>query len=249
MNVLVIPARWGSTRFPGKPLAEIAGEPMVVRVWKRVRQVAGFDQVLVATDDERVADCLYANDVDFLITGTECRNGTERCAWVAESNELPDSDLIVNVQGDEPLMEPAIVQRVLFNLQHRPERVWTVVRKVREGELENRDCVKSRVENGKIVEYGRLPYRVEPTAMSMFGGHYKKQEFNYVHVGVYGYSVKKLREYASMEPTVDELKWGLEQLRWREPLACVTVEYDGIGVDRPEDIKRVEDRLNGPATV
>ena len=231
MNVLVIPARWGSTRFPGKPLAEIAGEPMVVRVWKRVRQSAGFDRVVVATEDERIAACCHANGVDFEMTPEDCRNGTERCLSVADL--LHNEDLVVNVQGDEPLMEPAIVQRVLFNLQHRPDMVWTVVREVREGELKRRDVVKCRVVDGRVKEYVR--------GEAAWAKH--------VHVGVYGYSVRKLREYAAMEPTKGEIKEGLEQLRWREPLACITVEYDGIGVDRPEDVKRVEDRLNGPATV
>ena len=231
MNVLVIPARWGSTRFPGKPLAEIAGEPMVVRVWKRVRQVAGFDRVVVATEDERVACCCQAYGVDFEMTPNECRNGTERCECVASL--LHNDDLVVNVQGDEPLMEPAIPQRVLFNLQYQPDRVWTAVRPIIEVESKRRDVVKCRVKDGKVTEYVR---EAAPWA-------------KHVHIGVYGYSVKKLREYAALEPAAAEIKEGLEQLRWREPLACVTVEYDGIGVDRPEDIKRVEDRLNGPATV
>ena len=231
MNVLVIPARWGSTRFPGKPLAEIMGVPMILWVWNRCRQVAGFDRVLVATDDERIAEYCHSRGLNYEITSSDCRNGTERCEEVARG--LQEGSLVVNVQGDEPLMEPAIVQRVLFNLQYRPDRVWTAVRKVREGELKRRDVVKCRVVDGKVTEYVR---DAAPWA-------------KHVHVGVYGYSVRKLREYAALEPSVAEIKEGLEQLRWREPLACVTVEYDGIGVDRPEDIKRVEDRLNGPAAV
>jgi 3-deoxy-manno-octulosonate cytidylyltransferase (CMP-KDO synthetase) len=231
MNVLVIPARWGSTRFPGKPLAEIAGEPMVVRVWKRVRQCAGFDDVFVATDSEEIAGCCEAFGIDWVMTGKECRNGTERCAEFAEG--MQDGDLIVNVQGDEPLMEPVVVQRVLFNLQHRPEWVWTAVRKVRVGEDQLRDVVKCRVVDGRVLGYVR---EAEPLA-------------KHVHIGVYGYSVKRLREYAAKAQTQDEVDAGLEQLRWREPLACVMVEYDGIGVDRPSDIQRVEGRISAESVV
>jgi 3-deoxy-manno-octulosonate cytidylyltransferase (CMP-KDO synthetase) len=228
VNVLVIPARWGSTRFPGKPLADIAGVPMVVRVWERVRQCAGFDRVVVATDDERVMACCHANGVDYETTSGDCRNGTERCAEFAHTAGLVDGDLVVNVQGDEPLMLPEIPQRILFNLKFKPERVWTAVRKVRGEEDVRRDVVKCWVQGGDIKEYTRMKTR--------WGRH--------VHVGVYGYSVKRLREYAAKKPSAAEIKEGLEQLRWREPLACITVEYDGIGVDRPSDIKRVEDRLS-----
>jgi 3-deoxy-manno-octulosonate cytidylyltransferase (CMP-KDO synthetase) len=231
MNVLVIPARWGSTRFPGKPLAEIGGEPMVVRVWKRVRQCAGFDDVFVATDSEEIAGCCEAFGIDWVMTGKDCRNGTERCAEFAEG--MQDGDLIVNVQGDEPLMEPAIPQRVLFNLQNKPDRVWTAVRDIREEEKDNNDVVKCWVENGEIRSFSRMYWSGQ----------------DHVHIGVYGYTVKKLREYVSKNPTGDEVWIGLEQLRWGEPLACVTVEYDGIGVDRPSDIQRVEGRISAESVV
>ena len=231
MNVLVIPSRWGSTRFPGKPLAEIMGVPMILWVWNRCRQVAGFDRVTVATDDERIAEYCHSRGLNYEITSSDCRNGTERCEEVARG--LQEGSLVVNVQGDEPLMEPAIVNRVLFNLQYRPDRVWTAVRGLREGERESVDVVKGRECNGSVWTFEREG----------------KSYHNCAHIGVYGYSVKRLREYAAKEQTQDEVDAGLEQLRWREPLACVTVEYDGIGVDRPEDIKRVEDRLNGSATI
>lgn len=227
MNVLVIPARWGSTRFPGKPLAEIAGVPMVERVYRRCLQAQGFDRVVVATEDERVAEVCRARGIAYEMTPLECRNGTERCEEVADL--LQNEDLVVNVQGDEPLMDPVIPQRVLFNLKVKPERVWTAVRKVRGEEDDRRDVVKCWVQNGEIKDWTR----------------HKARWAKHVHVGVYGYSVARLRQYADRKPSLEESQQGLEQLRWREPLCCFTVDYRGIGVDRPADIKRVEALLNG----
>jgi 3-deoxy-manno-octulosonate cytidylyltransferase (CMP-KDO synthetase) len=227
VNVLVIPARWGSTRFPGKPLALIKGVPMVVRVWGRVKEAKGFDRVGVAADDERVWDICKRHEVDVVMTSDRARNGTERSCEVANILRMADKDLVVNVQGDEPLMDVGIPQRLLFNLGMRPELVWTAVRKIREGEDGKKDVVKCQVRGGYIDWFTRRKVK--------WGRH--------VHVGVYGYSVERLRQYVKRGPKEDELKLGLEQLRWRESLACFTVDYEGVGVDRPHDIEKVEKLL------
>lgn len=227
MNLLIIPARWGSTRFPGKPLAVIRGTPMVVRVWERVRGASGFDWVGVATDDERVGRCCEEHAVPFFFTSEGCRNGTERCAEVAVGNGLKDEDLVVNVQGDEPLMDVAIPNRILFNLSTRPDLVWTAARKIKDGEG-GRNVVKCQVRGGYVDLFTRRDAK--------WGRH--------VHVGVYGYSVERLRQYVKRGPSEDEDKHGLEQWRWRESLGCIRVDYDGIGVDVPSDINKVEEILN-----
>jgi CMP-2-keto-3-deoxyoctulosonic acid synthetase len=134
---------------------------------------------------------------------------------------------VVNVQGDEPLMDPAIPQRLLFNLKNKPGWVWTAVRKATETEWGNMDIVKCSVRDGLASDFSRLG----------------STGLDYVHIGVYGYSGKRLKEYLSMKPAVAERDFNLEQLRWREPLACIMVDYNGIGVDRPEHIKMVEERL------
>ena len=227
MNLLVIPARWGSTRFPGKPLAMIGGLPMVVRTWRACRRAMVFDEVVVATDDVRVYDECQRSGCNSIMTG-ECRNGTERCAEAAiKGYGLADDELVVNVQGDEPLMDPVIPQRVLMNLKLRPERVWTAVRDLKLGELENPNIVRLQVRNEKAWNFSRYDDLVSTHA----------------HLGIYGYSVAKLREYSKKEPDLRETAEGLEQLRWSESLSCITVDYDGIGVDRAEDIARVEERL------
>jgi len=233
VNVLVIPARWGSTRFPGKPLALIKGVPMVVMVWGRVRGAKGFDRVVVGTDDDRVYDTCHRHEVDVVMTSEKCRNGTERCGEVANILRMKDDDLVVNVQGDEPLMDVSIPQRLLFNLKMRPELVWTAVRKIREGEDGKKDVVKCQVRGGYVDLFTRKNVK--------WGRH--------VHVGVYGYSAERLRQYVKRTPREDELKYGLEQLRWRESLACISCDYRGVGVDRPADINKVEELLSGPAPI
>jgi 3-deoxy-manno-octulosonate cytidylyltransferase (CMP-KDO synthetase) len=204
---------------------------MVVRVWERVKGAQGFGRVVVATDDVRVYDVVKEAGGDAVMTSPGCRNGTERCWSVVEEGE--DEDLVVNVQGDEPLMDVVIPQRLLFNLKVKPEFVWTAVRDLREGEDRSRQVVKCEVRRGFIDHFTRRKTRWGRLA----------------HVGVYGYSVGKLREYARRKPSVEEQDEGLEQLRWRESLACFRVKYDGVGVDVPNDINKVEAILNGPATV
>ena len=138
-----------------------------------------------------------------------------------------EDDVVVNVQGDEPLMVPEIPQRLLFNVQQRPERVWTAVRALKAEEKDDRDVVKCLARDGEIENWSR----------------YWSPGYEWVQVGVYGYTVKRLREYMAKAPVEAETALGLEQLRWGEPLACFTTEYDGVGVDRPEHIALVEERL------
>jgi 3-deoxy-manno-octulosonate cytidylyltransferase (CMP-KDO synthetase) len=202
----------------------IKGVPMVVRVWGRVKEAKGFDRVVVAVDDERVFDSCQRHEVDVVMTSERARNGTERCGEVVNIIRMADDDLVVNVQGDEPLMDVSIPQRLLFNLGVKPDLVWTAVRRIREGEDGKKDVVKCQVRNGYIDWFTRRKTR--------WGRH--------VHIGVYGYSVKRLREYVKKGPKPDEERDGMEQMRWRESLACISCDYEGVGVDRPHDIEKVE---------
>jgi 3-deoxy-manno-octulosonate cytidylyltransferase (CMP-KDO synthetase) len=205
----------------------IRDKPMVVMVWERVSGAKGFYRVVVAADDDRVFDTCQRHEVDVVMTSEKCRNGTERCCEVANIIRMADDDLVVNVQGDEPLMDVSIPQRLLFNLGVRPELVWTAVRRAKLEEQGKRDVVKCQVRGGYIDWFTRRKTR--------WGRH--------VHIGVYGYSVKRLREYVKKGPKPDEERDGMEQLRWRESLACISVDYEGVGVDRPHDIQKVEELL------
>lgn len=227
MNVLLIPARYHSTRFPGKMLADVVGVPLVVRTYRQVMGCRGFNEVKVLTDDARIADACAVHGVPCAMTPAACRNGTERCAVYA-TDTLDDDDLVVNVQGDEPLMSPEIPNRLRFNLESAPGEVWTAARPLKTTEeMISIDTVKCDPCNGRIADFTR----------TYIPG------YDCAHVGVYAYSVARLREYLDKGETIDERVYKMEQLRWGEPLACIMVDYDGIGVDRPEHLKTVLERL------
>ena len=229
MNHLIIPARYGSTRFPGKPLARICGVPMVVRTYQAVQKAQDFDQIFVLTDNVDIHMACLTYAVPVVLQEVEAANGTERIAkWAVD--RFADDDIVVNVQGDEPMMDVGIVNRLRFNVEQRPGFVWTVARWVKIGESNNRDVVKCfrNFEGGLSIESWSRD---------------AKSCFDHVQLGIYAYTVKRLREYLEKPPTAEEQSEGLEQLRWGEPLACFTTEYDGIGVDRPDDIQKVEERL------
>jgi 3-deoxy-manno-octulosonate cytidylyltransferase (CMP-KDO synthetase) len=229
VNYIIIPARYESTRFPGKPLALINDLPMVVMTYRQCEKVYSVE-VLVVTDSKAIYDECLDYGINCALHDTDADNGTERIGYYAAAF-LEDSDLIVNVQCDEPLMDPSIPQRVLFNLRLKPDSVWTAVRKLHDGpEINNNDVVKCHVDDGKIhpQDFGRVYI----------------PGFDWVHIGVYGYSVKRLKQYIQKPMSVSEKTYRLEQLRWQEPIACITVMYNGIGVDRPEHIAMIEERLS-----
>ena len=227
MNHLIIPARYGSTRFPGKPLARICGVPMVVRTYQAVQKAQDFDQIFVLTDNVDIHMACLTYAVPVVLQEVEAANGTERIArWAV--GRFHDDDIVVNVQGDEPMMDVGIVNRLRENINRKPGFVWTVAREVSWHEIDKPDIVKCVFKNGECNFWTR--------------GYDKKTGF-YVQLGIYAYTVKRLREYLEKAPMAEEQSEGLEQLRWGEPLACFTTEYDGIGVDRPEDIQKVEERL------
>lgn len=222
-SYLIIPVRYDSKRFPGKALALINDLPMVVITYRAVEKAFGFDRVIVLTDSEKIHLECIGYGIDCVYQDVEAANGTERIAYYA-LNSLDDDDLVVNVQGDEPLMTADIPQRLLFNLSMKPGFVWTAVKKLDSpADMMSQDVVKCSLEKGFISEFSR-PY---------------KSGLNWVHIGVYGYQVKRLHEYLEKKDT----DYTLEQLRWGEPLAGITVEYTGFGVDRPIDILRVQERF------
>lgn len=227
MHSLLIPARYASKRFPAKMLAEINGYPLLWHTYNKVKDCNGFDEVVALIDSDKTMYACEKHRIRYAFTDQHVKNGTERCAEYA-SCRLKDDDLVVNVQGDEPLIDPSIPQRILFNLKNNPGFIWTAVRNIKNtAEMVSPDCVKCRVENGFASDFDRL----------------YSPGLDYAHVGVYGYSVARLKQYLESKQTKQEIDLSLEQLRWSEPLACITVEYNGIGVDRPGHLELVKERL------
>jgi 3-deoxy-manno-octulosonate cytidylyltransferase (CMP-KDO synthetase) len=233
----IIPARFQSTRLPGKPLLDIAGLPMIVRVYNRVCQTPGLDTVLVATDDARVQEAVKQHGGTCVMTSPEHRSGTDRLAEVARTI---DSDLIVNVQGDEPLVEPAMIAAAIGPfLADGLLQMSTIIRPLDdEHEFHNPHVVKAVIGlDGFALYFSRaaVPYQRATANAGVPARAFK-------HIGLYVYRRECLLELAALPQSPLEVAESLEQLRALEHgirIKAVETRYDSIGVDTPEDLERV----------
>jgi 3-deoxy-manno-octulosonate cytidylyltransferase (CMP-KDO synthetase) len=240
----VIPSRYGAERFPGKPLHLVAGIPMVVRVLSRVQQAAGVDLVLVATDDRRIAETVQAAGGRAVMTDPALPSGTDR-VWAAV-RDLP-VEIVLNVQGDEPLMDPRNIERVATFLKNHPEfPLATVALPLPEGAAASDPNVVKvvRGDDGRALYFSRagIPYRRRPeTSLPTLK-----------HLGLYGYRKDALRRWTELPPHPLELAECLEQLRALAAgmaMAVLDAASDSIGVDTIEDARKVEEILRGEALV
>jgi 3-deoxy-manno-octulosonate cytidylyltransferase (CMP-KDO synthetase) len=240
----IIPARYASTRFPGKPLALIAGKPLIQRVVEQCRLSRVLSDVVVATDDARIAD-LARTFCRVEMTRADHPSGSDRIAEVAERCAC---DAVINVQGDEPLIDPAVIDAVGAALQG--SEMSTAATGIKEGsEYDNPNVVKVVVNAaGRALYFSRrtIPYVREaanrPVSEQLAAFPFLK------HLGIYGYQRETLLKLVRFPVSPLENAEKLEQLRALEngiPIAVVTVEYDSVGVDTPEDVARVERRLAG----
>ncbi len=241
--VAIIPARFGSTRFPGKPLALLKGKPVIQHVYQAVSSAGLIDAVFVATDDRRIFDLVRGFGGRAVMTSTEHTCGTERIAEVAEDIEC---DIIVNVQGDEPFIKPEMVDDVIKVLSDdRRAEISTLAKKTHDiKEILSPDVVKVVFDNeGFAMYFSRAPipfYRDKPTS-DLQAPHY------YKHIGIYGYKKDVLLRFASMPQGRLELIERLEQLRALTGGIKMKVKetpYDTFGIDTPEDLERAEEWLN-----
>ena len=236
MKVLcVIPARYASTRLPGKPLKDIAGKPMVVRVYERASQAGLVNETLVATDDERIKTAVEAAGGKAMLTRADHATGTDRLAEVAEA--YPDVDLIVNVQGDEPLIDPGLIDDLAGLFEGEPELAMATVKTEIEDEAEQKNPNNVKVvcdKAGYALYFSRslMPYPRK-------GGCPV-----YKHIGIYAYRRDFLLHYAKMEPTPLGQAESLEQLRALENgyrIKVVETKAKFVGVDTVEDLERVNE--------
>ena len=232
-TLCVIPARYASTRLPGKPLADICGKPMICRVLERASRAQKPEKVIVATDDERIYDAVRAEGGEALLTRADHPTGTDRLAEVAEA--YPEVDLIVNVQGDEPLIEPSVIDDLIapFEMDENLPMATVMVRMDDAAEQLNPNNVKVIVDKlGYALYFSRslVPY---PRAAA--GPVYK-------HIGIYAYRRDFLLRYARLEPTPLEKAESLEQLRALENgygIRVLETDCRFVGVDTSEDLALV----------
>lgn len=237
MKVLcVIPARYASTRLPGKPLSLIAGKPMIQRVYERACQAKIPYEVVVATDNELVKNAIDSCGGKSVMTSPDHPSGTDRLAEVALM--YPDVDVIVNVQGDEPMIPPEVIDRLALCFEEDTElKMATMKVKMDEEDYNNPAAVKVVTDmNGYALYFSRslMPYpRNKPADYKVFK-----------HVGIYAYRRDFLLKYAALTPTPLERAESLEQLRALEngyKIKVLESDFQGIGVDTPEDLAAVNE--------
>jgi len=237
--VAVIPARYGASRFPGKPLAPIAGLPMIQRVWTGTMRAKRLSRVIVATDDERIAETCRGFGAEVALTRTDHPTGTDRLGEVAANL---DDDVVVNVQGDEPLIEGFVIDAAIEALIEDPDvPMATVVHALEPDALDDPNRVKVVLDRrGRALYFSRspIPHGRGPT-----------QPVRWQHVGLYAYRRDFLLEFVRLPPTPAEQAEQLEQLRALEhgfPIRCAVVEgWRSAAVDVPADVDRVEARIAG----
>ena len=238
MSVLgVIPARFGSTRFPGKPLALIAGKSLVQRVWERARAAVRLDGLVVATEDGRIVEHVASFGGQAVLTSAAHQSGTDRLGEVAQAQVY---DYYVNIQGDEPLVSPGAIDALIGATLPRGAAMSTLVTPLPEGspDVGNPNAVKVvRDKDGYALYFSRSPV---PYARNAPQAPYLK------HIGIYMYSRQTLGALCALPPAQIELTESLEQLRALHNgirILTVDTDYDPVAVDVPEDIARAEARL------
>jgi 3-deoxy-manno-octulosonate cytidylyltransferase (CMP-KDO synthetase) len=229
---VIIPARFGASRFPGKPLADLGGRPLIAHVVERALRARGVDVVAVATDDARIAAAAERAGARAVLTG-DARTGTDRVAEAARKLS-PTPDVVVNLQGDEPLIEPGAIEALIEAMGDPAVEMATLARPLAEGELERPHVVKVVCDaRGDALYFSRAPI---PHRRA--GG---RSALARAHVGIYGFRGPFLQRFAAMEPGRLEVEESLEQLRALERghrIRVVETQYGGFGVDTPEDLVR-----------
>ena len=238
--VVVIPARYASARLPGKPLVSLAGKPMIQRVYERVTLAKRANRVVVATDDARIVKAVEAFGGEARMTRSEHRTGTERVAEVAAHEE---GDVFVNVQGDEPLLDPVALDTAVDSLLEEPAAaIATVATPIKTpADIMDPNVVKTVLDfDGNALYFSRAPIPwVRDTASKIQVRHLK-------HLGLYVFQREALLEYPTLPQGELERIEQLEQLRWLEngwKIRVAEVEHDAVSVDVPEDVARVEKLL------
>lgn len=240
---VVIPARYESTRLPGKPLAAIGGIPMVVRV-AQLASAAGALDVTVATDDERVADAVVAAGVAAELTSTSHTSGSDRVYEVVQNKGWDNDQIVLNVQGDEPLLPPALVAQVGECLLAEPSVAVCTLREpiFTAQEMDDPNCVKvvvDRKDQALLFSRASIPHQ-----RGARGPDRKPGWLGHRHIGLYGYRVSALRAFVDLPPSQLEQQESLEQLRLLENGIAIKVlkacETAPGGVDTPEDLARVQ---------
>ncbi len=232
----IIPARYGSSRFPGKPLAEINGKTLIQRTYENAKRCSLIDNIYIATDDARIAEHVESFGTRAIMTSPLCLTGTERVVEALEGMDLPQDAIILNIQGDTPLLETHIFEEVIQALRDNPlDAVATAACPIA-NEVEAKDphivkCVLDKSRHALYFSRSMIPYSTKESCLC------------YHHLGIYAYRCEFIRHYATLSPTPLQKAEDLEQLKILEHgfrIKVALVKSSSFGVDRPEDIGKIQ---------
>ena len=247
-TIVIIPSRYASERLPAKPLAKIAGKTLIERVYRRTKLAEGIDEVYVATDHISIAEEVELHGGSVIMTSPECPSGTDRVAAAARALEL-DDDIVINVQGDEPLIAPEVITALATAMRDDPTiQVATPISRLKNPrDLTDPNVVKVVMDakrNALYFSRQTIPYIRDLGDDEI---DFWMNAFPYFkHIGVYAYRAEVLKQFVTLGVSRLEQAERLEQLRLLEagiPIRCVRVDYESVAVDTPEDIKKVEDLI------
>lgn len=240
----IIPARYASTRFPGKPLVDIEGKSMIQRVYEQAKKSHSLSSVIVATDDERIQEAVLKFNGSVCMTSSEHPSGTDRCAEVIEKMNLR-CDAVINIQGDEPFIDPAQIDLLCSCFNDSRTQLATLIKKITStAVLFNPNSPKVIVDAEQFAIYFSrhpIPY---VRGSSQQQEWLSKHTF-YQHIGIYGYRPDSLREITDLKPSPLEKAESLEQLRWIEhgyKIKTAVTTFDTIAIDTPEDLQNLLQR-------
>ena len=241
MTTAVIPSRYGSSRFEGKPLALVAGKPMIQRVYEQAQKSKAVSKTIVATDDKRIFDAVEAFGGKAVMTSDRCRSGTDRVAQTANILDLDLDDIIINIQGDQPIFNPETLEEMIAPFENDPGLVMsTLAFKIQDKrEITDPKDVKVTFDKNKFAMYfsrAQIPFPRDKDTNAEF----------YKHLGFYAYKKKFLDKLVNLSTGTCEHIEKLEQLRVLEfgyKIKVVITQYDSPEIDLPEDIKRIEAKL------
>lgn len=232
-TVIIIPARFASTRFPGKPLADIGGMTMIQRVYEQAVKSGVAEKIIVATDDERIFSHVKNFGGEVMMTSADHKSGTDRCAEVV--NKLNEQfDVVINLQGDEPFIQPEQLQKLVSCFEDEQCSIATLAIKIKNNaELDNPNAVKvAKDETGFAENFSRNKTT------------FQEEDILFKHIGLYAYRPETLKKITLLTQSPLELKESLEQLRWLEngyKIKVAETELESIAVDTPADLKRAQE--------
>lgn len=235
----IIPARYASTRFPGKPLIDISGKTMIQRVYEQACSASSLDKVVIATDDERIIAEVKRFGGEYAMTRNDHQSGTDRCAEVAE--QYQGYQVIINIQGDEPYIDPVQIDLLTSCFTDDQVKLATLVKKISDNEeLFNQNIPKVVLNaKGEAIYFSRhtIPFLRNQDEENWLTAH----QF-YKHIGIYGYTLQTLLEIKNLTPSTLEIAESLEQLRWIEngyKIQTKTTSMESIAVDTPADLEKI----------